>query len=95
VAIIALDPDEVRAFAREHGLEEDIAALSRDPQVRALVSDVVDDVNTRFAPVEQIKRFHLLDHDFSHETGELTPTLKLKRRVVHVRYAEMFDALYD
>jgi long-chain acyl-CoA synthetase len=95
VAIIALDPDEIRAFAREHGLEEDIAALSHDPLVRALVSDVVDDVNTRFAPVEQIKRFHLLDHDFSHETGELTPTLKLKRRVVYDRYAEVFDALYD
>jgi long-chain acyl-CoA synthetase len=45
--------------------------------------------------VEQIKRFFLLDHDLSQETGELTPTLKVKRNVVHEKYASAFDALYE
>jgi long-chain acyl-CoA synthetase len=52
-------------------------------------------VNSRYAQVEQIKRFAILDHDFTQETGELTPTLKVKRNVVYSRYAEMFEALYS
>jgi long-chain acyl-CoA synthetase len=50
-------------------------------------------VNSRYAQVEQIKRFAILGHDFAHETGELTPTLKVKRNVVFDRYASVFDDL--
>jgi long-chain acyl-CoA synthetase len=94
VALVTLDPEEIVHFAREHGLPEDLAALSREPKVVELVQGVVDEVNRRYARVEQIKRFHILDHDLSQETGELTPTLKVKRNVVNEKYADLIDALY-
>jgi long-chain acyl-CoA synthetase len=95
VALIALDEEEILAWARERGKPEDVAALTRDPEVRQLVQEVVDEANRRYAPVAQIKRFHLLDHDLSVETGELTPTLKVKRSVVQEKYADALAALYD
>jgi long-chain acyl-CoA synthetase len=94
VALLTLDPEEIVHFAREHGLPEDVAALSREPRVLELIQGEVDRVNARYAQVEQIKRFFLLDHDLSQETGELTPTLKVKRNVINDKYAEAFDALY-
>jgi long-chain acyl-CoA synthetase len=95
VALITLDPEEIVHFAKEHELPEDVASLSREPKVRELVQSVLDDVNTKYARVEQIKKFAILDHDLSQETGELTPTLKVKRNVVNDKYAELFDDLYD
>jgi long-chain acyl-CoA synthetase len=62
--------------------------------VRALIDPALAEVNARHAQVAQVKKFAILDHDFSQETGELTPTLKVKRRTVEVQYAHMFDALY-
>ncbi|HWT24109.1 MAG TPA: long-chain fatty acid--CoA ligase [Solirubrobacteraceae bacterium] len=94
VALLTLDPEEIVHFAREHGLPEDPAALAREPKVRELVQSVVDGVNERYAQPERIKRFHLLEHDFSQETGELTPTLKVKRNVITEKYAAELDALY-
>ncbi len=95
VALITLDADEIPAFAREHDLPTDVDALAKEPAVRELVQGVLDEVNSRYASVEQIKRFHILDHDLSQEAGELTPTLKLKRSVVNERYAAIFDSLYE
>ncbi len=94
VALITLDPEEIVHFAREHDLPEDVASLARDPQVVELIQGELDRVNSNYARVEQIKRFFLLDHDLSQETGELTPTLKVKRNVVNEKYASEFDALY-
>ena len=94
VALITLDPEEIVHFARERGLSEDIAALSREPQVIDLIQGELDKVNERYAQVEKIKRFALLDHDLSQETGELTPTLKVKRNVVNEKYADLLDSLY-
>jgi long-chain acyl-CoA synthetase len=94
VALITLDLEEIPHFAREHGLSEDPAALAREPKVRELIQGVVDQVNARYARVEQIKKFAILDHDLSQETGELTPTLKVKRNVVTEKYEPLFDRLY-
>ena len=87
VALITLDPEEIVHFAREHSLPEDVATLSREPKVLELIQGELDTVNARYAQVEQIKKFFLLDHDLSQETGELTPTLKVKRNVINDLYA--------
>jgi long-chain acyl-CoA synthetase len=94
VILITLDEEEIPIFAREHGLPEDIPTLSREPAVQALMQQEVDRVNAKYAQVEQVKKFAILDHDLSQPTGELTPTLKVKRNVVNEKYADIFDALY-
>ena len=94
VVLITLDEEEIPAYAREHGLAEDIATLSSDPQIRALIGEEVDRANAKYAQVEQVKKFAILDHDLSQATGELTPTLKVKRNVVNEKYAAIFDSLY-
>jgi long-chain acyl-CoA synthetase len=94
VALITLDPEEIVHFADEHGLSHDAATLAQEPKVRELIQGVLDQVNAKYARVEQIKRFAILDHDLSQETGELTPTLKVKRNVVNEKYAELFEELY-
>jgi long-chain acyl-CoA synthetase len=94
-ALITLDPEEAPALAQHLGLENsDPAALASEEAVRAEVQKAVDEVNSHVGSVEQIKRFAILDHDLSQETGELTPTLKVKRNVVHEKYAELVDATY-
>src|SRR4051794_16992362 len=95
VALITLDPEEIVHFAREHGLPEDVKTLAGEPKVVELIQGELDKVNANYARVEQIKRFFILDHDLSQETGELTPTLKVKRNVVNDLYAERFEALYS
>jgi len=73
--------------------EAEVRASGRDPQ--ELVQELVDEVNTSHARVEQIKRFAILPRDFTIEDGELTPTLKLRRRVVQEHFAEQIEALYS
>jgi long-chain acyl-CoA synthetase len=94
VALITLDEEEIVPWARERGLPEDIPSLAQAPEVRELIQGILDDVNMKYAQVEQIKKFAILDHDLSQPTGELTPTLKVKRNVVNEKYAELFDSLY-
>ena len=94
VALITLDPEEIVHFAREHELPEDLPSLHAEPKVIELIQGELDRVNANYARVEQIKRFFILDHDLSQETGELTPTLKVKRNVVNELYAEHFERLY-
>jgi long-chain acyl-CoA synthetase len=94
VVLITLDEEEIPVYAREHGLPEDVASLSQEPAVQELIQKEVDRANSKYAQVEQVKKFVILDHDLSQPTGELTPTLKVKRSVVNEKYAELFDALY-
>jgi long-chain acyl-CoA synthetase len=94
VILITLDEEEVPLYAKEHGLPEDIPSLAKDEQVRALIQQEVDRANAKYAQVEQVKKFVILDHDLSQATGELTPTLKVKRNVVNEKYKDVFDALY-
>ncbi|GAB3008421.1 AMP-dependent synthetase/ligase [Saccharothrix stipae] len=94
VALITLDQDEVVPWARAQGLPTDLPTLARTPEVRSLVQGVVDEANSHFAPVSQVKRFAVLDRDLSQDDGELTPTLKVKRKVVHSTHAELYGELY-
>jgi long-chain acyl-CoA synthetase len=95
VMLIALDEDEIVPWAKAEGIEDtSIASLAQDDQVRELIQAELDKANAKYAQVEQVKRFFILDHDLSQETGELTPTLKVKRNVVNEKYADRFDALY-
>jgi len=94
VALLTLDSDELGALADEAGVAADLAAMAGDPRVHAVLQSVVDEVNERFARIEQIKRFAVLDHDLSQEAGELTPTMKVKRALVDDRYRSRFEALY-
>jgi long-chain acyl-CoA synthetase len=96
VALLTLDPEEAPALAQQLELEDaSLPALSREPKVHEVLQGVLDDVNRKYAQVEQIKRFAVLDHDLSQETGELTPTLKVKRNVVNEKYAGLLDGLYE
>jgi long-chain acyl-CoA synthetase len=98
VMLITLDEEEIVPWARSqpHQPIDDVSipALARDERVRALIQAELDAANAKYARVEQVKRFFILDHDLSQETGELTPTLKVKRNVVYDLYAERFDELY-
>jgi long-chain acyl-CoA synthetase len=94
VALITLDAEEIVPWAKEQGLPEDIASLASEPKVHELIQEVLDKANAKYAQVEQVKKFAILDHDLSQETGELTPTLKVKRNVVSEKYADLFDSLY-
>jgi long-chain acyl-CoA synthetase len=94
VVLITLDEEEIPTFADEHDLPTDIPSLAQTPEVRSLIEHEVDRANAKYAQVEQVKKFAILDHDLSQATGELTPTLKVKRNVVNEKYADVFDALY-
>jgi len=94
IALIALDPEEITAWATSRGLAPDPATLAGNPDVLAMIQSEVDRANGRYAPPERIRRFALLERELSIESGELTPTLKVRRTVVNERYAEVIDALY-
>jgi long-chain acyl-CoA synthetase len=96
VVLITLDEEEMPQLAAELGMAADseAATLARAPEVRELIQREIDRANSKYAQVEQVKKFTILDHDLSQATGELTPTLKVKRNVVNQKYAELFDALY-
>jgi long-chain acyl-CoA synthetase len=94
VALIALDSEQMIPWANERGLPSDMRSLIACPQTRELVQAELDRVNANYGSAEQIKKFTLLDHELTHERGELTPTLKVKRNVIYDRYAEILDALY-
>jgi long-chain acyl-CoA synthetase len=94
--LVTLDEEQVVPWAQAQGIEDtSTAALAEHPKVRELIQAELDRANEKYAKVEQIKRFFILDHDLSQETGELTPTLKVKRNIVNEKYADAFAALYD
>ncbi|HEY6276239.1 MAG TPA: long-chain fatty acid--CoA ligase [Streptosporangiaceae bacterium] len=95
VALLTLDGEVAPAWARARGIEADsLAALVTHPQVLAEVEAAVAAANERLARVQQVKQWRLLPVEWTAETEELTPTLKLKRRIVHAKYADDIDALY-
>ncbi|MGE4426759.1 MAG: long-chain fatty acid--CoA ligase [Solirubrobacteraceae bacterium] len=94
IALVTLDPETVGAWAVEKGLKPSVPELAANGELRALIQEEVDRVNERYARVEQVKRFAILDRDLSQETGELTPTMKVKRKVVDEQFADVIEGLY-
>ncbi len=92
-ALVTLDPDATAAWADRNG--KDAADVTEDDALKAeLDAFVNDDVNPRFARVEQLKKISILPRNFTVEEGELTPTLKVKRRIVNQNWAKTIDAMY-
>ena len=83
-------------YAREHGIPfENREQLCKDPKINEMMKERIDTLQQQLAHYEQIKRFTLLPHHFSMEKGELTNTLKIKRRVLNQNYAKEIDAMYQ
>jgi long-chain acyl-CoA synthetase len=95
VALVTLDPEEAVSFAAQHDLPQDPAALASNPEVRREIEAHLDKINQKFARVEQVKKIAILPRDLSQESGELTPTLKVKRSVVADKYASEIESLYS
>ncbi|HET6504458.1 MAG TPA: AMP-dependent synthetase/ligase [Amycolatopsis sp.] len=94
-ALIVLDDEIVPGWAAAHDIESaGTAALAEHPAVRAEIDRAVEAANSRLARAEQVKRYHVIAGTWTPESGELTPTLKLKRRVVDSRYAKEIESLY-
>ncbi len=95
-ALITVDYEKLEPIAKEEGIEyKSHADLARDRRVRELISERVDAVNAQLAQYETIKKWALIEKDFTIEGGELTPTLKVKRKVVTAKYKDTLDSFYD
>jgi len=94
VALVTLDPEDAVAYAKENGLPEEPAQLATNDDVRKAIEAHVDEVNEKFARVEQVKKIAILPEDLSQEGGELTPTLKVKRAVVTSKHEPEIEKLY-
>lgn len=94
-ALITLNPPAIQQWAASQGLDDTpYSELVRHPQVRALLERVVAQRNAQLASFEQIKKFAILQNEFTIEDGLLTPTMKIKRKVAMERYADVIEAMY-
>ena len=94
-ALVTLDEEAVKNWARDHGLGAlPFAELAGRDEVRALVQAAVDELNRGLASYERVKKLAILPRDFSQETGELTASLKVKRKVVEEHYRSILDGFY-
>lgn len=94
-AIVMVDQENVEKYAQEHDIPfSNYASLTRAPEIQALIDGEIERVNRKFARVEQIKKFFLLENQLTAEDEELTPTMKLKRKLVEKKYADRIEAMY-
>jgi long-chain acyl-CoA synthetase len=95
-ALLVLDSEVAPAWAKAHGIEAaSLAELAEHPQVVAEVERGVEQANSHLARVEQVRKFRLLPNEWTADTGELTPTMKRRRRVIVDRYAQEIEQLYQ
>ena len=93
--LVMIEQENVEKFAQDHDIPfSNYASLTRAPEVRALIQAEIDRVNKKFARAEQVKKFHLIEAQLTAEDEELTPTMKLKRKLVHEKYAPQIEAMY-
>ena len=96
VAVLTLDEEAITGWAQDNGLgDRSYAELTRAPEVEAMLGEHVARLNERLNRWETIKKWVVLDHDLTIESGELTPSMKVKRKVVERNYARELDALYS
>jgi len=96
VALVTMDPEGLPEWAKDHGLAgKDYAALSQEPAVQAMVQEAVDTLNSELPSYSTIKYFHILDRDLTVEDGDLTASLKVKRKVVENKYKDVLDGFYE
>lgn len=93
-ALIVLDPETTLAWAQQNDLPADLSVLAQHPKVQSVVQGYIDEVNQGLSQVERIKKFTIVPHEWTIDSGELTPTMKMKRRVVHEKYANLIEQMY-
>jgi long-chain acyl-CoA synthetase len=95
-ALVVPEFEALAEWARQKGLEyRSHAELVRHPEVKKLVQEIIDRVNRGLARYEQIKKYVITDHPFTEEGGELTPSRKIKRRVIEEKYRDLIDSMYQ
>jgi len=95
-ALITLDPEMITEWAGEHGLAgKSVEELAKEPAVYDLIKEHVDSLNSQLERWETIKKFVILPNDLTIENGEMTPSMKVRRKVVEKKYMAELDALYQ
>ena len=95
-AVIIIDEDNVTQYAQEQRIPfTTYANLSQNPEINKLLSREVENVNDKLAQVETIKKFRILDKNLDHEDGELTPTMKVRRKFVSERFYSLIEGMYQ
>jgi long-chain acyl-CoA synthetase len=95
VALVMIDHENVEKYAQDHAIPfSNYASLCRRPEIQELIQGEIDRVNQAFARVEQVKKFRLIEQKLTAEDEELTPTMKLKRRLVSDKYKGLIESMY-
>jgi len=95
-ALVTLDPEHLRSWAAERGKEPNsLEHLSRDPDLRAVVEAEVEAANAHLASYETVKKVRILPGEFTIEAGELTPTLKIRRKFLAQKYHQLIEEMYQ
>jgi long-chain acyl-CoA synthetase len=95
VALITLDPEAIAEWARENGVSGDYSEIVASDACQKMVQGYVEELNRRLNRWETIKKWQLLDHDLTVESGELTPSMKVKRNVVEENYSSVIGGFYS
>jgi long-chain acyl-CoA synthetase len=94
-ALVMIDQENVEKYAQDHDIPfSNYASLCRAKEIQDLIQGEITRVNEQFSRVEQVKKFRLLERKLDAEDEELTPTMKLKRKLVNQKYQQLIDSMY-
>jgi long-chain acyl-CoA synthetase len=95
VALVMIDHENVERYAQDEAIPfSNFASLCRRPEIQELIQAEIERVNQAFARVEQVKKFRLIEQKLTAEDEELTPTMKLKRKLVNEKYKDLIESMY-